>query len=230
MHDRADRGFNENSLHVVGHVAHDPRSFTISGELLTTFSVSANRGNAVEWFQVSTRGPLASYCQGEVRKGQMLYARGALRRRTYEDRDGNVRSVMEIVARQVEIHAEKGGSLNLWVAAGRFGETPKLSYTQQGTPYTQLLLGVDIPRQEQSAAAARTDWLRVSVWRSDAERCWRLGRTGRSALVEGYANSYQYRSPDGRTGTQWSLVATRPVLLLGSDRQDEERVPDVEAA
>ena len=103
MHDRADRGFNENSLHVVGHVRHDPRSLTRSGVLLTTFSVSANRGNAVEWFQVSTRGPLASYCQGEVRKGQMVYVRGALRRRTYEDRDGNVQAIMEIVASQVEI-------------------------------------------------------------------------------------------------------------------------------
>jgi single-strand DNA-binding protein len=96
---------------IIGHLGRNPEMrYTPSGRPVTTFSVATSRSwntadggrrNETEWFNVVAWGSLAEICKQYLTKGQQVYVEGRLQTRRWEDDDGNRRSSVEIVAREM---------------------------------------------------------------------------------------------------------------------------------
>lgn len=103
------RGLNK--VMIIGHLGRDPEMrYTPSGRPVTTFSVATSRSwntsdgerrSETEWFNVVAWGSLAEICKQYLIKGQQVYIEGRLQTRRWEDENGNRRSSVEIVAKEM---------------------------------------------------------------------------------------------------------------------------------
>ena len=109
------RGLNK--VQIIGHLGRDPEMrYTPSGRPVTTFSVattrnwntaSGERREETEWFNIVAWGGLAEVCNDYLVKGQQVYIEGRLQTRRWEDDEGNKRSSVEIVAREMIMLGER---------------------------------------------------------------------------------------------------------------------------
>ncbi len=96
---------------IIGRLGRDPEMrYTPSGRPITTFSVATSRKwntsegekrSETEWFNVVAWGSLAEICNQYLTKGQQVYIEGRLQTRKWEDDNGNKRSNIEIVAKEM---------------------------------------------------------------------------------------------------------------------------------
>jgi len=102
---------------IIGHLGRDPEMrYTPSGRPVTTFSVATTRNwntsagekrSQTEWFNVVSWGSLAEICKEYLVKGQQVYIEGRLQTRRWDDDDGNQRTSVEIVAKEMIILGER---------------------------------------------------------------------------------------------------------------------------
>jgi single-strand DNA-binding protein len=102
---------------IIGHLGRDPEMrYTPSGRPVTTFSVATSRSwntsdgerrSETEWFNVVAWGSLAEICKQYLAKGQQVYVEGRLQTRRWEDENGNRRSSVEIVAKEMVMLGER---------------------------------------------------------------------------------------------------------------------------
>jgi single-strand DNA-binding protein len=102
---------------VIGHLGRDPEMrYTPSGRPVTSFSVATSRNwttpegerrSETEWFNVVAWGSLAEICNQYLKKGQQVYVEGRLQTRRWEDDQGNKRSSVELVAREMIMLGER---------------------------------------------------------------------------------------------------------------------------
>lgn len=105
------RGLNKVML--IGHLGRDPEMrYTPSGRPVTTFSLAVSRTwntsdgqrrNETEWFKIVAWGNLAEICKKYLHKGSQVYIEGRLQSRTWQDREGNTRKTVEVVAHDMVI-------------------------------------------------------------------------------------------------------------------------------
>ncbi len=57
----------------------------------------------MEWFQIVSFGRLAEVCGQYLDKGRYVYIEGRLQTRKWEDREGEKRTTIEVVANQMRI-------------------------------------------------------------------------------------------------------------------------------
>lgn len=103
------RGLNK--VMIIGHLGRDPEMrFTPSGRPVTTFSVAVSRTwnssngerrSKTEWFKVVAWGNLAEICKKFLTKGQQVYVEGRLETRQWEDKDGQKRTSVDVVASEM---------------------------------------------------------------------------------------------------------------------------------
>lgn len=96
---------------LIGNLGSDPEMrFTPSGTPVTSFSIATNRvytapdgerKQETEWFRVSAWRKQAESCNQFLTKGKLVYVEGSLRTRTWEDRDGQRRTTLEVNADRV---------------------------------------------------------------------------------------------------------------------------------
>jgi len=109
------RGLNK--VMIIGHLGRDPEMrFTPSGRPVTTFSVavsrtwnssSGERRSKTEWFKVVAWGNLAEICKKFLTKGQQVFVEGRLETRHWEDKEGQKRTTVEIVASEMTMLGER---------------------------------------------------------------------------------------------------------------------------
>ncbi len=112
------RGLNK--VMIIGHLGRDPEMrYTPSGRPVTSFSVATSRNwttadgerrSETEWFNIVAWGSLAEICSQYLKKGQQVYIEGRLQTRRWEDEEGNKRTSVEVVAREMIMlgdHREK---------------------------------------------------------------------------------------------------------------------------
>jgi single-strand DNA-binding protein len=84
--------------------------FTANGRALARFSLATterwtdqdgNKQERTEWHNIVVWGKQAETCGQYLSKGRQVFIEGSIRSRQYEDKDGNKRSITEIVARDV---------------------------------------------------------------------------------------------------------------------------------
>jgi len=108
-----------NKVILVGRTGADTEvKYTAGGKAVANFSLAINesfrRGDGeqrdrVQWVRCVAWGKLAEICGQYLNKGKQAYAEGRLQTRKYDDRDGNERTVTEIVVSQLRL---LGGSRN----------------------------------------------------------------------------------------------------------------------
>jgi single-strand DNA-binding protein len=101
----------KNRVQLIGHVGQDPEVKSLEGgkkvanlNLATNDVYYKEEGEKVtqtEWHRVVAWGKLASLIEQYVTKGKELGVTGKITYRNYEDKEGNKRSITEIVAEEV---------------------------------------------------------------------------------------------------------------------------------
>jgi len=109
------RGLNK--IMIIGHLGRDPEMrYTASGRPVTSFSVATSRNwttadgerrSETEWFNIVAWGSLAEICNQYLKKGKQVYVEGRLQTRRWEDEEGNKRSSVEVVAREMIMLGER---------------------------------------------------------------------------------------------------------------------------
>ena len=98
---------------------------TPGGTMVTTFAVAVDRyakageERKADFFDVVCWGKTAEFASRYFAKGQMLAIDGRLQARTWEDKDGNKRKAVEIVAEQLHFCGSKQQD-----SSGRAGDGP----------------------------------------------------------------------------------------------------------
>jgi len=97
------------TVSIMGHVGRDPESDTTStGIPRTRFSVAVNvyTGQAekeTNWYAVTCFGKLAEVAAQYVTQGMAVYVEGSQRIRSYEGRDGEQRTSVDIKATELQM-------------------------------------------------------------------------------------------------------------------------------
>ena len=103
---------NGNTVTLVGNITRDPElRFTNTGQATATFGLAVNRSwvdrqsnerrEVTSFFDVVCWREMAENVSESLAKGSRVVVTGRLEQRSYEDRDGNRRNVVEIIADEV---------------------------------------------------------------------------------------------------------------------------------
>ncbi|MCP4140528.1 MAG: single-stranded DNA-binding protein [Chloroflexi bacterium] len=109
------RGLNK--VMIIGHLGRDPEMrYTPSGRPVSSFSVAVSRNwkssngerrSETEWFKIVAWGRLAEICKEYLHKGQQVYIEGRLQTRQWEDKEGQQRTSVEVVANEMTMLGER---------------------------------------------------------------------------------------------------------------------------
>ena len=109
------RGLNK--VMIIGHLGRDPEMrYTPSGRPVSTFSVAVSRNwkssngerrSETEWFKIVAWGRLAEICKEYLSKGQQVYIEGRLQTRQWEDKEGEKRTSVEVVANEMTMLGDR---------------------------------------------------------------------------------------------------------------------------
>jgi single-strand DNA-binding protein len=107
-----------NKVFLIGRLGADPEiRYTPSGAEVATFRMatgetwtnkSGEKEERTEWHRIVAWRGLAKICGEYLSEGKLVYIEGRLRTRTWEDRDGNKRSVTEIEATEMKMLSGPG--------------------------------------------------------------------------------------------------------------------------
>lgn len=104
-----------NVVAIMGRLAADPQMRqTQSGKSVASFRVAVDRGrkdangqNQTDWLDVVAWENTAIFVEKYFSKGSMISVTGRLQSRNYQDKNGNNRTAIEIVANQVSFCGAK---------------------------------------------------------------------------------------------------------------------------
>lgn len=108
-----------NKVFLIGNLTRDPElTETNSGISVCKFSIAVNRNytqdgeRLTDFFTIVTWRGQAENCAKYLTKGRKISVVGTLQNRSYEDRDGNKRTVTEVQAQEIEFLTANAGSEN----------------------------------------------------------------------------------------------------------------------
>lgn len=104
-----------NVVAIMGRLAADPQMRqTQAGKSVCSFRIACDRGrkdangqNQTDWLDVVAWDKTADFVSHYFPKGSMIAVTGRLQSRKYQDKNGNNRTAIEIVANQVSFCGEK---------------------------------------------------------------------------------------------------------------------------
>ncbi len=101
-----------NKVFLIGRLGADPEiRYTLDGKPVAVFRIATNeviikngeKEVLTEWHRIVAFGRLAEICGEYLNKGARVYVEGRLRTRKFEDKQGNIKYVTEIVAQNLQI-------------------------------------------------------------------------------------------------------------------------------
>nr|DAK67112.1 MAG TPA: Single strand binding protein [Caudoviricetes sp.] len=111
---------------------------TTTGKSVASFRIACSRGrkdanghDLVDWIPVVVWDGRAEFVCKYFQKGDMIILAGRVQSRTYTDKNGSNRSVLELVANEVDFAGSKssGGGSNSVPAGGSYNE-PTAQYDE----------------------------------------------------------------------------------------------------
>ncbi len=109
-----------NKVMITGRLGADPEMrYTPQGSAVTTFNVASGRTwksndgtshDDTEWFRVVAWDKLGEICNQYLTKGTRVYVEGRLQTRKYQDRDGQPRTAVELIATDMIILSSRAES------------------------------------------------------------------------------------------------------------------------
>jgi single-strand DNA-binding protein len=134
-----------NRVTLIGFLGDAPElKFSQQGKPVGTFSVAVNESwkdakgtkqERVEWFRIVCFGRLAEVCGQYLEKGRHVYIEGRLQTRKWEDRGGEKRTAIEVVANQMQILDRAPRNGNGAKAAG--SSNPAEAVDESDNPFNQ---------------------------------------------------------------------------------------------
>lgn len=107
-----------NKVILIGRLGADPEvRYTPDGTMVVNFRIATDetyknkQGEKVsktEWHRIVVFGRLAEICGNYLGKGRLVFIEGKLQTRTWDDKDGNKRSLTEILASNMQMLESKG--------------------------------------------------------------------------------------------------------------------------
>ncbi|MBI2067832.1 MAG: single-stranded DNA-binding protein [Deltaproteobacteria bacterium] len=101
-----------NKVILVGNLGQDPEvRYLPSGQPVANFSIATTErwtgkdgtpGEKTEWHRIVVFGKQAENCKEYLKKGRQVYIEGRLRSREWNDKEGNKKTTVEIVAQTVQ--------------------------------------------------------------------------------------------------------------------------------
>jgi single-strand DNA-binding protein len=108
-----------NRVTLIGNLGRDAElRYTQSQQPVATFTIATSerwtdkqgqKQERTEWHRVVAWGRLAEFCSEYLRKGRQVYVEGRLQTRQWDDKDGNKRNTVEIVARSILLLGSRAG-------------------------------------------------------------------------------------------------------------------------
>ena len=110
-----------NKVILIGNLTRDPElSETGSGVSMCRFSIAVSRDYAnadgnreTDFFNITVWRNRAEVCARYLKKGNKVGIVGSIQNRTYDDKDGNKRTVTDIVASEVEFLTPKNAQTDV---------------------------------------------------------------------------------------------------------------------
>lgn len=104
-----------NVIAIMGRLARDPElRQTTTGKNVASFRIACDRGrrdangqNQADWFDVVAWDRTAEFVCKYFQKGSLIVVDGRLQSRSYQDKTGNNRTAVEVLASQVSFCGEK---------------------------------------------------------------------------------------------------------------------------
>lgn len=128
-----------NNLSIQGRLACAPEMRqTTTGKSVASFRIACSRGrkdanghDLVDWIPVVVWDSRAEFVCKYFQKGDMIILAGRVQSRTYTDKNGSNRSVLELVANEVDFAGSKSssGGSNSVPAGGSYNE-PTVQYDE----------------------------------------------------------------------------------------------------
>ena len=107
-----------NRVLLIGRLGADPEvRYTPDGTMVVNFRIATEetyknkQGEKVsktEWHRIVVFGRLAEICGNYLGKGRLVFIEGKLQTRTWDDKEGNKRSMTEILASNMQMLESKG--------------------------------------------------------------------------------------------------------------------------
>jgi len=109
-----------NKVILIGRLGADPEvRYTPDGTMVVNFRIATDeirkdkngeRLQKTEWHRIVAFGKLAEICGNYLAKGKLVFIEGRLQTSTWDDKDGNKRSMTEIVAANMKMLDGRGQS------------------------------------------------------------------------------------------------------------------------
>ena len=106
-----------NKVILVGRLGRDPETrFTSGGQAVANFSVATDetykdrngeKQKRTEWHKIVAWGKKAEFAQQYLKKGSLIYIEGSLRSSEWQDKEGQKRTKVEIIASEFRFIGEK---------------------------------------------------------------------------------------------------------------------------
>ena len=119
-----------NKVILVGRLGRDPEiRYTTGGQAVANFSMATDesykdrngeRQKRTEWHKIVAWRKLAEFSQQYLKKGSMIYVEGKIQSREWQDKEGQKRTTVEIVASDFRFVGGRadGGAAGAGAAAG----------------------------------------------------------------------------------------------------------------
>lgn len=126
-----------NKVILIGNLGKDPEIRRLeNGTMVATFSIATSevytdkvtgvKKEITDWHDVVVWRGLAEVAEKYVKKGYKVYIEGKLKKRTWQDKEGNTRYTVEVIADELNILSRPEGSERVVSQTG--------PYSTDGTP------------------------------------------------------------------------------------------------
>lgn len=102
-----------NKVILVGRLTRDPEvQYTTSGKAVASFSLAVDRigSGQADFIPIVVWEKLAEVCGNNLTKGRLILVEGRLQIRSYETKEGQKRTIAEIVAQNIQFLERKQGT------------------------------------------------------------------------------------------------------------------------
>jgi len=132
-----------NKVILVGNVGKDPEIRRFENNIKASFSLATSEtytpkgGDKVtqtEWHNVVAWRRLAELAENYIRKGSQILIEGKIRYRSYDDRDGNKKYIVEIEADTIQLLGRKQDSQGQQAAPGQQMQNNSGGYSAPSQP------------------------------------------------------------------------------------------------
>jgi single-strand DNA-binding protein len=147
-----------NKVILVGNVGKDPEIRRFENNIKASFSLATSEtytpkgGDKVtqtEWHNIVAWRRLAELSENYIRKGSQILIEGKLRYRSYDDKDGNKRYIVEVEAEAIQLLGRKTDGTGNQPTGGQPAQNNTGSYTApQNTAMPDPNQGEDLSARE----------------------------------------------------------------------------------